>query len=69
MAKGLLFSGQGAQFVGMGQSLYEHSEMVQSIYESANQSLGWDLREISFKGPDEALTETRVCQPAVYVHV
>ena len=68
MAKGLLFSGQGAQFVGMGQSLCEHSEMVQSIYESANQSLGWDLREISFKGPDEALTETRVCQPALYVH-
>ena len=68
MAKGLLFSGQGAQFVGMGQSLCEHSEEVQSLYDSAEGILGWDLKAISFEGPDAALTETKVCQPALYVH-
>lgn len=68
MAKGLLFSGQGAQFVGMGQSLCEQSEQIESIYESANAILGWDLKAVSFKGPDSALTETKVCQPALYVH-
>lgn len=67
MGKGLLFSGQGAQFVGMGQSLCEQSEAVQAIYASAQVILGWDLQQISFHGPDTALTETKVCQPALYV--
>ncbi len=68
MSIGLFFSGQGAQTVGMGKSLYEHSEIAQSLYDQANEILGWDLKEISFEGPDEALTETKVCQPALYVH-
>ncbi|MDA0848472.1 MAG: ACP S-malonyltransferase [Verrucomicrobia bacterium] len=67
MATGLLFSGQGAQFVGMGQSLCQNSELVDELYTSANSILGWDLKQICFEGPDEALTETRVCQPALYV--
>ena len=67
MALGLLFSGQGAQQVGMGWSLYDNSESAKRLYDEANDILDWDLRGICFEGPDEALTETRVCQPALYV--
>lgn len=67
MAKGILFSGQGAQTVGMGRSLYENSKTARALYEEANEVLGWDLKSICFDGPDETLTETKVCQPALYV--
>ena len=67
MAKGILFSGQGAQTVGMGRSLYENSKTARAYYEEANEVLGWDLKSICFDGPDETLTETKVCQPALYV--
>jgi [acyl-carrier-protein] S-malonyltransferase len=67
MAKGILFSGQGAQTVGMGHSLYENSKTARALYEEANEVLGWDLKSICFDGPDETLTETKVCQPALYV--
>lgn len=67
MAKGILFSGQGAQMVGMGRSLYENSKTARAYYEEANEVLGWDLKSICFDGPDETLTETKFCQPALYV--
>ena len=67
MAKGILFSGQGAQTVGMGRSLYENSKTARAFYEEANEVLGWDLKSICFDGPDETLTETKFCQPALYV--
>ena len=67
MAKGILFSGQGAQAVGMGRSLYENSKTARALYEEANEILGWDLKSICFDGPDETLTETKICQPALYV--
>jgi [acyl-carrier-protein] S-malonyltransferase len=67
MSKGLLFSGQGAQKVGMGQSLAEGSELAKKLYQQADEVLGWKLSEICFNGPEETLTETRVCQPALYV--
>ena len=67
MAKGILFSGQGAQKVGMGHSLYENSKTARALYEEANEVLGWDLKSICFDGPDETLTETKICQPALYV--
>ena len=67
MAKGILFSGQGTQTVGMGRSLYENSKTARALYEEANEVLGWDLKSICFDGPDETLTETKVCQPALYV--
>jgi [acyl-carrier-protein] S-malonyltransferase len=67
MATGILFSGQGAQTVGMGRSLYDNSEIAKALYDEANEVLGWDLKRICFDGPDETLTETRVCQPALYV--
>ncbi|HSH10035.1 MAG TPA: ACP S-malonyltransferase [Oceanipulchritudo sp.] len=68
MSKGLLFSGQGAQKVGMGQSLAMGSALAKDLYAQADAVLGWELSEISFNGPEETLTETRVCQPALYVH-
>jgi [acyl-carrier-protein] S-malonyltransferase len=67
MAIGLLFSGQGAQQIGMGRSLCENSKTAAALYDEANDVLGWDLKTICFEGPDEALTETKVCQPALYV--
>lgn len=68
MATGLLFSGQGAQKVGMGKSLYESSSIARSYYDKANEVLGYALSEICFEGPEEDLTKTDVCQPALYVH-
>ena len=68
MALALLFAGQGAQKVGMGKSLSENSAAARSLYEQANSVLGWDLRKISFEGPEAELTQTKVCQPALFVH-
>ena len=68
MAKALLFAGQGAQKVGMGKSLFEGSAVARNLYEEANRVLGWDLANISFNGPEADLTQTGVCQPALFVH-
>jgi [acyl-carrier-protein] S-malonyltransferase len=64
----LLFAGQGAQKVGMGRSLHESSAAARALYDEAARVLGWDLAKVSFEGPEEELTQTRVCQPALYVH-
>lgn len=53
--------------MGMGRSLYENSAIAKALYDEANEILGWDLKTLCFEGPDEALTETKVCQPALYV--
>jgi [acyl-carrier-protein] S-malonyltransferase len=66
--RALLFSGQGAQKVGMGADLYENSPSAQALYELANTRLNWPLSDYSFNGPESILTETRVCQPALYAH-
>lgn len=68
MSLALLFAGQGAQKVGMGKSLYEGSAAVRALYDEADRVLGWSLTKVSFEGPDAELTQTRVCQPALYVH-
>ncbi len=64
----LMFSGQGAQQLGMGKDLYESSSTARALYDQADVILGWKLGALSFEGPQEALTETKVCQPALFVH-
>jgi [acyl-carrier-protein] S-malonyltransferase len=68
MALALLFSGQGAQKVGMGKSLYDNSPAARALYDEADRVLGWSLTKICFEGPDTELTQTKVCQPALFVH-
>ena len=68
MALALIFSGQGAQKVGMGRSLSEQSPAARALYAEANTVLGWDLAKVSFEGPEAELTQTKVCQPALFVH-
>jgi len=64
----LLFSGQGAQIVGMGRSLVDAFPLARARFEEADALLGWSLSRICFEGPAEELTKTSVCQPALYVH-
>ncbi len=68
MATALLFAGQGAQKVGMGKSLYENSATARALYDEADRVLGWSLTQVSFEGPEAELTQTKVCQPALFVH-
>jgi [acyl-carrier-protein] S-malonyltransferase len=68
MAIALLFSGQGAQKVGMGRTLHDAYPAVRALYARAGEILGWDLARICFEGPDAELTETKACQPALFVH-
>ncbi len=68
MALALLFAGQGAQKVGMGRSLRDNSAAARALYDEANTVLGWNLQELSFDGPEAELTQTKVCQPALFVH-
>jgi [acyl-carrier-protein] S-malonyltransferase len=68
MALALLFAGQGAQKVGMGATLAGASPAARALYDEANAVLGWDLAKLSFEGPEAELTQTKVCQPALFVH-
>lgn len=64
----LLFSGQGAQKVGMGKDFFESSETARSLFEKADDALGFPLSTTMFEGPDDELTRTSRCQPALYLH-
>jgi [acyl-carrier-protein] S-malonyltransferase len=66
--KAYIFPGQGAQFSGMGLDLYENSPLAQSFFESANEILGFHITDIMFEGSDEDLKETKVTQPAIFLH-
>jgi [acyl-carrier-protein] S-malonyltransferase len=68
MALAILFAGQGAQKVGMGRSLFDSSPAAKAVYEEAIGVLGWNLATVSFEGPEAVLTQTKFCQPALYVH-
>ncbi len=63
----IVFAGQGAQFVGMGKDLAEAFPASSELFERANSALGTDLRRICFEGPEEELTKTSNCQPAIFV--
>ncbi len=66
--KAYVFPGQGAQFTGMGKDLYESSELAKSLFEKANEILGFRITDIMFEGTAEELKETKVTQPAVFLH-
>ena len=66
--KAYIFPGQGAQFVGMGKDLYERSEEARQLFEKANEILGFRITDVMFSGTDEDLKQTKVTQPAIFLH-
>ena len=66
--KAFVFPGQGAQFVGMGKDLYDNSPLAKELFEKANNILGYRITDIMFEGTDEDLRQTKVTQPAVFLH-
>ncbi len=68
MKTAYIFPGQGAQFVGMGKDLYDSSEESKALFECANEILGFRITDIMFAGTDEELKQTKVTQPAIFLH-
>lgn len=66
--KAYVFPGQGAQFVGMGKNMYESSKVAKDLFEKANDVLGFRITDLMFNGTDEDLRQTKVTQPAVFLH-
>lgn len=66
--KAFVFPGQGAQFSGMGKDLYEASAKAKEMFDEANDILGFDIKRIMFEGTDEELKQTKVTQPAIFLH-
>jgi [acyl-carrier-protein] S-malonyltransferase len=68
MKKAYVFPGQGAQFVGMGKDLYDNSPLAKELFEKANTILGFRITDLMFAGTDEDLKQTKVTQPAIFLH-
>ena len=63
-----VFPGQGAQFVGMGKDLYDNVPLAKELFDRANEILGFPITDIMFAGTDEQLKQTKVTQPAIFLH-
>ena len=68
MMKAYVFPGQGAQFVGMGKNLYDTNPLAKELFEQANEILGFRITDLMFDGTDEDLRQTKVTQPAIFLH-
>jgi [acyl-carrier-protein] S-malonyltransferase len=68
MKKAYIFPGQGSQFKGMGLDLYQSSDSAKTLFEQANDILGFEITKIMFEGTDEELKQTNVTQPAIFIH-
>src|SRR6218665_1906809 len=68
MKNAYVFPGQGSQFKGMGLDLYNSSEEAKTLFDQANEILGFDITKIMFEGTDEELKQTNVTQPAIFIH-
>jgi len=68
MKHAYIFPGQGSQFSGMGKTLYDNHAVARSYFEKANQILGFDIMQVLFSGTDEELRQTKITQPAIFIH-
>lgn len=66
--KAYVFPGQGAQFIGMGKEIYEQSSLAKEMFGLSNAILGFDIQKVMFEGTDEELKQTKVTQPAIFIH-
>ena len=66
--KAYVFPGQGSQYVGMGKDLYENNEVAKQLFDQADEIIGFKITDIMFAGTDEQLRQTKVTQPAIFLH-